>query len=209
MKGNQMSLYHISLEFARQTDAQLDAFTGNVIAKLTGNASYPTPPVTMAALTTAWTEYQTRLANAAHGGAQATAAKNAARETLVGLLRQEANYVEGAGNNDLPTLLASGFGVTSTNNAQSPLDKPAILRIENEFSTQLLVRLSPIENARAYQVRIATTANSWQDGGIFTQARRVVLQNLVPGTVYNVQARAVGGSTGFSDWSDPVSHMAL
>jgi hypothetical protein len=37
----------------------------------------------------------------------------------------------------------------------------------------------------------------------------VVLQNLTPGTNYNVQARAVGGSAGYSDWSDPVSHMAL
>jgi hypothetical protein len=26
---------------------------------------------------------------------------------------------------------------------------------------------------------------------------------------YTVQARAVGGSTGYSDWSDPVSHMAM
>jgi hypothetical protein len=24
-----------------------------------------------------------------------------------------------------------------------------------------------------------------------------------------IQARAVGGTTGYSDWSDPVSHMAL
>jgi hypothetical protein len=32
--------------------------------------------------------------------------------------------------------------------------------------------------------------------------------NLTPGTNYNIQARAVGGSTGYSDWSDPVSHMA-
>jgi len=24
-----------------------------------------------------------------------------------------------------------------------------------------------------------------------------------------VQARAIGGTTGYSDWSDPVSHMVL
>jgi hypothetical protein len=34
------------------------------------------------------------------------------------------------------------------------------------------------------------------------------VENLVPGTTYNISARAIGGSDGFSEWSDPVSHMA-
>jgi len=45
--------------------------------------------------------------------------------------------------------------------------------------------------------------------GQFTQGRRIVLKELTPGTTYNIQARAVGGSTGYSDWSDPISHMAM
>jgi len=57
--------------------------------------------------------------------------------------------------------------------------------------------------------RVSYGANGWQAAGVFTQARRIVLQNLTPGTTYNIQARAIGGSTGSSDWSDPVSHMAL
>ncbi|MFM8469141.1 MAG: fibronectin type III domain-containing protein [Limisphaerales bacterium] len=36
-----------------------------------------------------------------------------------------------------------------------------------------------------------------------------VVENLTPGTTYTFSVRAVGGSTGFSDWSDPVSHMSL
>jgi len=35
------------------------------------------------------------------------------------------------------------------------------------------------------------------------------MTNLTPGTTYNVQVRAIGGSTGYSDWSDPSSHMSL
>jgi hypothetical protein len=38
-------------------------------------------------------------------------------------------------------------------------------------------------------------------------ARKIILTSLTPGTVYNVQARAIGGSTGYSDWSDPSSHI--
>lgn len=35
-----------------------------------------------------------------------------------------------------------------------------------------------------------------------------MLESLVPGTTYEVQTRSVGGTTDYSDWSDPVSHMA-
>jgi hypothetical protein len=42
----------------------------------------------------------------------------------------------------------------------------------------------------------------------FTQARRIILDNLTPDTTYTVQARAIGGSTGSSDWNDPISHMS-
>ncbi len=35
------------------------------------------------------------------------------------------------------------------------------------------------------------------------------VSGLTPGGMYLFQVRAVGGSTGYSDWSDPVSHMSL
>jgi hypothetical protein len=35
-----------------------------------------------------------------------------------------------------------------------------------------------------------------------------VFTGLTPGTVYTVEIRGVGGTTGTGDWSDPVSHMA-
>ena len=42
-----------------------------------------------------------------------------------------------------------------------------------------------------------------------TQVRSVVVPGLTPGIVYALLACAIGGSTGQSDWSDPVSHMAM
>ena len=183
-----MKPQHVSLSLAQLPDAELGDFTLSVSTRITGNAA---------------------IAAAAGGGIQATATKNSAREALIVQLRQVANYVQGAANNDLPTLLSSGFDATSTNTSQSPLDKPVILRIENEVSTELLVRLTPITNARAYELRTSVNGNGgWHQAGVFTQARRVPLTALTPGTTYNVSARAVGGSTGYSDWSDPVSHMA-
>jgi hypothetical protein len=43
---------------------------------------------------------------------------------------------------------------------------------------------------------------------VFTKASGMLLTDRGPGALYDVQVRGVGGSTGYSDWSDPVSHMA-
>jgi hypothetical protein len=41
------------------------------------------------------------------------------------------------------------------------------------------------------------------------KARNIIAHGLTPGQVYSVQARAIGGSTGYFDWSDPSSHMVM
>jgi Fibronectin type III domain len=90
----------------------------------------------------------------------------------------------------------------------APLNQPVILDIENLASTQLLIRLQSILNAKSYQVQTAPAANGpWAGAGIYTQARRIVLPGLTPGTIYFVRVRAIGGSTGYSEWSMPVSLM--
>ena len=71
------------------------------------------------------------------------------------------------------------------------------------------MRLTPVLNAKAYHVQTNTNGNgTWTEAGIYTQARRIELGNLTPGTVYNVRARAIGGSAGCSDWCKPNSLMA-
>jgi hypothetical protein len=41
-----------------------------------------------------------------------------------------------------------------------------------------------------------------------TRARKIELPGMTPGTTYSLEARAIGGSTGYSDWSLPTSIMA-
>ena len=206
---NSMSIQHVSLSFAQLPDAALDEFTDQVIAGLTGNTAFPTPTVPLAALTSVQTTFQNALTAMANGGKQATATKDAARAALVSILRREANYVQGAANNDLATLLSSGFQAASNNNAQSPLAKPNIESILNEMSTQLVVRGKPVPNAHAYEAQVKNGTGGFVPAGTFTKIRHMVLTGLTPGQNYTVQIRAVGGSTGYSDWSDPVSHMAM
>jgi hypothetical protein len=181
----------------------------DVVDGLTGNAAFPSPPISVADLTTLNSKLRAAITAADAGGPQQTAAKNKAYAAVTDALRKDANYVEIQSDNDLETLLSSGYDVISTNRAQAPLDQPVIVEISNLATTQLLIRLKSILNAKSYQVQIATTVNGpWSEAGIYTQARRIVLLGLTPGTVYFVRVRAIGGSTGYSEWSVPANLMA-
>ena len=181
----------------------------DVVDGMTGNAAFPTPPIPPPNLATLNTTLRTAITAADAGGPQQTAAKNKAYAAMTDALRKNANYVEIQSNNDLEVMLSSGYDVVSTNRAQAPLDQPVILEISNLATTQILLRLQTILNAKSYQVQLATTVNGpWSEAGIYTQARRIVLMGLTPGTTYFVRVRAIGGSTGYSEWSVPATLMA-
>jgi len=37
----------------------------------------------------------------------------------------------------------------------------------------------------------------------------IAINGLSAGTLYKLEVRAIGGSTGYSDWSDSVEHMSM
>jgi hypothetical protein len=192
----------VSRDFMTAPANDLANTADDVVDGLTGNAAFPSPPITAVELTGLNTTLRTSITASDAGGPVQTAAKKKAYNAVTDALRKNANYVEIQSDNDLETLLSSGFDVVSTNRAQAPLVQPVILQISNLATTQLLIRLDGVLNARSYQVQISTTVNGpWQEAGIFTAARRIVLPGLTPGTVYFVRARAIGGSTGYSEWS--------
>ena len=216
----------VSLGYNKLSDALVDEIAGNIITCMTGNPAFPNPPIpitppsTLTAatpgaavvvtqdLTTLRLTFSTSVQASLGGGVALTAAKNAARQALCDALDTLASYVQSVARYDVAMLLSSGFVPTSTNHSQSPLPTPSITAIENESSHALLVRVSPLANARGYEVQMKTGDGAWQNLGIFPQARRIELTDLTPGTVYSVQVRGIGGSKYYSDWSDPSSHMA-
>lgn len=200
--------------FVSEPDHIVEETTGAVLDNLYTCPAYATPPVTKVALEAALTDFTDAIAQQQQGGTASTAEKVAKRDALIVLLRQLASYVEVTCNSDMATLLASGFKAVSTNHAQQPLARPGITSVSNGASGQLLVRITAIANARCYEVRYATVAaggalGPWQNAGLFTNSRNMPINNLTPGTTYEVQVRAVGGSTGYSDWSDPSQHMSM
>jgi hypothetical protein len=187
---------------------------------MNNNPAFPKPPVPLVPAVppdpNAPTDLQTlRLSftaasvAAANGGTPLTADKNQKRELLTEAMHKLAMYVQTIARSDLALLLSSGFEACSTNRAQVPLAKPDIMTIVNETSGQLLVRGTPVLNAHSYQVQMsADGGKTWTDADDSTGARRIVVSPVTPGTVYTIHIRAVGGSTKFSEWSNPVSHIA-
>ncbi|HTQ52141.1 MAG TPA: fibronectin type III domain-containing protein [Candidatus Acidoferrales bacterium] len=204
-----MKTLKVALSFNRLPDGELSAFTNNVVTCMTGNASFAKSPVSMADLTKLLGTFDTATAAALAGGKALTAARQSARDELLAALRKIALYVQIAADGDTALLLASGF--TAVNGSRSPqakLEVPLILGVENEGTAKLTVRLQSVAHASAYEVRAVNGATTPASSMISASARRIVIGNLTPGTTYNISARAVGGSDGFSEWSDPVSHMA-
>lgn len=54
---------------------------------------------------------------------------------------------------------------------------------------------------KAYQMQTSVDGGkTWSKAGIYTQARRIVLEDLASTSTVTVRARAVGGSTGYRPW---------
>src|SRR5437762_4741487 len=137
----------VSFGFGRLSDTELDNFAQGVIDAMTGNAAFPTPPVTLANLQTAQTDFTARMAAAQTGGVADTAAKNNSRQALITMLRDVAAYVQIRCNNDPAILLSSGFQMQSTNRAQVELTKPVSFALTNGSTGQVIARVDPVKNA--------------------------------------------------------------
>jgi hypothetical protein len=142
------------LTFTREPDHQVEELAGAVLAGLNGNKAFPAPPLDLATVQTQLTDFTTSVSAASQGGPHATAVKKKKRHALLASLRQLALYVQSNCNDDMATLLSSGFLAASTSNAQSKLPKPVITTVDQGNSGQAIVKVKAIRNAKSYDVRL-------------------------------------------------------
>ena len=170
---------------------------------------FPNLPVTPAVVKTLADDLSAKQAATITGGPPTTAARDKAFDALVAALDADADEVEKVVGTNLEMLLATGYLPASINHASSPLDDTAITGLFNNGTTQVLLRLQPVVNAKSYQVEIsADNGVTWQNACVSSKAIRIVITNLVPGKTYLVRARAIGGSTGASNWTAPGTIMS-
>lgn len=203
----------VSLGFAGASDSRLVNSSEIVLTNLYEQAAFPEPPVTSAALLDALNIFIASMAAMKNGGPASTATKNNKRESLITLMKELAFYVQMASANNLATLLSSGFEAVSTNRGQEVLLAPASLRIKNGSLNQSLTTVEIVRNSRGYEMQYAPvddagTAGQWMDVPFSTSSRNIPVNDLTSGKQYIYRARAMGGLTGQSDWSESVSHRA-
>ena len=204
----------ISFSFSRYTDQQLATLAAAVIKGMAGNKAFPNPTVDLTAAQTALDDYNAALAANIHGGADSTATKNNKRDVLTDFLEKLGHYVQAHCNNDLETLLSSGFPALPPRNGTpltAPPAKPSILSVDNRNTTELVVKAGRVAHGQFYEIRTARVdaggaTGPWQQNGFFSNSRSMLINGLTPGTSYTFQVRAMGRA-GFSDWSDSVSHV--
>jgi hypothetical protein len=184
--------------------------TTTILEWMKNNPKYPTPLPTLAVVQTAFDAYKVATADAAQGGKENIAIRNARRAELVSLLRQLANYVSATADGDMETLLSSGFPVQKTGRTPigplPPPNAPVVRR--GPVSGTLLAVTAPVFGASVYNWRVAlASAPSVYVQTKQSTAARFLFETLTPGQIYNIQLNAVGAA-GTSDWSDDGSGMA-
>jgi hypothetical protein len=193
------------------SDAQLIVDTHSAITGLTGNASFPTPTPTVASITTALSAFQVALADAANGGKELTAIKNAKRAELVSLMRQLASYVTITAAGDMATLLSSGFAYqkpTRSKVGDLPAPGAPVLK-QTDKSGTLYASTSPVYGAASYNWSVAlASAPDKSTQTAQTIGGRYTFDGLTPGVDYSVTVNAVGAA-GLSDWSDAATLIVI
>jgi hypothetical protein len=184
--------------------SQLVTFVQNVVTRMTGNPSFPSPSPALATVSTAATELQSAETAALARTKGAVALRNERREALVALLEQLRAYVQAIAdaNPDNGTSIIEGSGL--------PLRKST-----SHGPRQFSARPGPVSgSAKLYAASAGPrSAYLWQysaDGGKTwvdwpaTLQAKTTVTGLTPGATVEFRVQPVR-KTGEGDWSQTVS----
>jgi hypothetical protein len=90
-----------------------------------------------------------------------------------------------------------------------PLPAPTGIVVTNDGEGKFNVLVEPVKNCSMYEGRAKPDGGTWGTSVFTGDSRHILFDGLTPGAMYTIQIRALGGSTGTSDWSDPVQHRSL
>jgi len=127
------------------------------------------------------------------------------------LLSRLGRYVEDKSSIDLPALLSSGFPAGI--GAELKLSSISEGRDSEDHCTTVGSAEPPSARHPECAMLPSCMRGSWAERRarartrcLFTNSRSIPIGGLTPGKVYSFRVRAIGGSAGFGDWSEPVSH---
>ncbi len=195
--------------YNQMSDPNLYKFGTKTVEMFTENVFLPKPPVGTADLTVKLTTFKDAMTAADGGGKFLTAEKDAARGVVLFALDKNASYVDMECNNDPTILLSSGYQPVSTNRARAVLEAPEVVAARYGQTGEIQFRLKGDRNRRAIQGRVKTLGGEFGPVITFPSAREIIFKGLAAGSTYVMQVCGLGGSTGQSDWSAPVTKVAV
>jgi len=175
---------------------------------LTGNANFPTPPVTLTAFGTQITASQTKLTasnNAAAASKQATADKDVSMDALKAIAMQIVGYIDNTANGDESMILSAGLSVRA---AKSPASVPN--QVQNLSLTvgdnagSLDAHWDSMDGVKSFEAQVSPdpfTLTSFVTADTVTKSS-TTLTGLTSGSRVWVRVRAIN-SAGKGAWSDP------
>jgi len=174
---------------------------------LTGNATFPTPPVTSVAFGTLITTAQAKLTasdNAAAASKQATADKDAAIAAMAAAANQLVAYVDLTANGDESKILSAGLSVRAARTPQAlPAQVQNLSLTAGDNAGSLDAHWDPPGNARSYEVQTSPdpfTEATWVTRDAVTNSK-TTLTGFTSGAKIWVRVRAIN-SAGKGAWSD-------
>ena len=208
------AIVKVSFRFREMSDAVLEDFANSVHTHLYAQSAYANPPVTAADLQAGITAFSNAKTAQANGGKLATAEKNQRRADLLELLEKLALFVQIQSNNDLPTLLSSGFEAVKREPSPSTVTKPTILRITQNHPGVALVTAKAERNAYVYEVQAAEVDENGALGPYGpvvsrTSSRNIPVADLTPGKMYVFRVRVISIRGEASAWSDSLSQRVM
>jgi len=155
------------------------ALLRNVVTKLTGNAHFPDPPVTLSALTLRGDALEAAIALATEGSKQSKLDRNKLTTYAKAELTSTADYVRSVGNGDAAILSTSGFELAKQ---REPIGIPGTSkRMEARLTglrNELELRWATVHGAHGYQIWMTdkdpAVDGNWEAVGYTTRVRHLV-----------------------------------
>ena len=181
----------------------LITYADNVVTRMTGNASFPSPTPALATVSAAISDLQNAETATLARTKGAAAIRNAKRATLVRLLQQLRMYVQSIvdGNEDTAAAViqSSGFELKKT-----ATRKPRVFAALAGAVSGTVKLVAPSAGRRvSYAWQYSTDGKTWLDLALTLQAK-TTLPGQTPGTVLQFRYRWVT-KTGQADWTAPVT----
>ncbi len=211
-----MSKIKASIDFTRHLDPELCTAARIIHVKMSENAAtFPAPPLSMAALETLIATCAECLAERASRGKAEVIAFQVARQALERALRGLGFYVNSVARGDAMLVEKSGFPHYSTARPvdTSPPAAPQNLRLSHGVLSGVIKALyKPAKEKSVNEVQINTGdpnhEEDWHQAGFF-QRGRAELSGLTPGTLVWVRVRTMGLRGVIGAWSDPAQIRVL